>query len=364
MRIGIRLRKAGEQLSLFRPVTVHAHQRHVKHGVEVVHEHQRHVKHLDRAGPAAPAKGQKGHRAPPARPEGAFDGRTPDEIGRTVVSNAVRLREDPDVAAMWHIPADAADEETWTEADLPDLLGIPRRDHAGQPEPLEHRIAWARWTFEHVVNDLGIRGLELDPKQRERYLQRGWLLEPWALAAVITDAIEPDQEFRLADVTREEATAFVKKHHSHLSEINLRGAMFLLGLKRGERLVAVAIAGTPTAPWSKAGPETILELTRVASDGTTLNASSKLTGRILDLLPRTGRTRFVTYTFPGEAGTSYKALKDKGLRPVGISSDHSTQTRREGGSSRSANAASGKKLRWEAGPDAAPARWDLLETFR
>lgn len=47
-------------------------------------------------------------------------------------------------------------------------------------------------------------------------------------------------------------------------------------------------------------------------------------------------------------------------KAVGLTTDHSSQTRRPGGSARSANAASGRNIRWEAGPDAGPADWSLV----
>lgn len=358
----------GAQLGLFTvSVPVHAHMRTTKSGTTVLvaphvakRKKGRQKKHLDTAGPAAPQKGQKGYRAPPARHPDAWDGRTPDEIGRSVVAAAQAIVHEPETAWMYG-SEDGDPTDTWTEADLPDLLEIPHRGATGEPEPEQNRVAMARWVLDHLTDDIGVRGLGLERDEESRYLRKA-RLEPWALAAVIGDALEPDQEFRLTDLSVEDATAFVREHHSHLPTINLRGAMFLLGLKRGGRLVAVAVAGTPTGRWKD--QTNVLELTRVASDGTTRNASSKLTARILDMLPRTGRTRFVTYTFPGEEGTSYKALKDKGLRPTGITTDHSEQERRPGGSSRSGTATSGSKLRWEAGPDATPARWDLLETFK
>lgn len=314
--------------------------------------------HLDTwAGQSAPRAGEKGYRAPPAREPGAFGNRSPFEIAETAVARALELREDPDVAAMWWIEPDAVDElgdpELWTQADLPDLLGLPYQDASGRELSQDERIGLAFWVFERVCAD----GYPPHPVDA-RYLRDGWRLDPWAVAAVLADKLDPDQRLRIVEVTKEQATAFVAAHHSHLPEINLRGTMFVLGLHRGDRLVAVATAGTPTGRWKD--QHRVLELTRVASDGTTLNASSMLTGRILDLLKRTGRTLFVTYTFPGEAGTSYKALKDKGLRPVRWTKDHGTQARKDGGSSRSANGASCRKLRWEAGPDAGKARWDLI----
>jgi hypothetical protein len=276
-----------------------------------------------------------------------------------IVREALRLKDDPMLPFIWETEPDAVDElgdpELWTQADLPDLLGVPYLGAAGEPMTLDERIGIACWVLVHVgelppLDDLPVR-------DAHRY-RRGWHLPAWAVAAVLADALDPDQRLRLSEVTKEQAETFVRIHHSHLPAVNFRGVMFVLGLRRGDRLVAVATAGTPTGRWKD--PHRVLELTRVASDGTTMNASSMLTGRVLDLLPQTGRTLFVTYTFADEDGASYRALKDKGLRPVAITDDHGTQVRRPGGSSRTATG-TGAKIRWEAGPDAAPARWDLLE---
>jgi len=140
--------------------------------------------------------------------------------------------------------------------------------------------------------------------------------------------------------------------------------MYALGAMVGQRLVAVATAGSPTGRWAKRPAETVLELTRVASDGTTPNAASMLTARLLDLAPRSVRALdqgwlFVTYQLASEPGTPYRALRDKGLRPVVCLAGRRASGARSG--SRSPVLAE-PKVRWEAGPMALPARWDLLDT--
>ena len=61
------------------------------------------------------------------------------------------------------------------------------------------------------------------------------------------------------------------EHHSVQSRMNPRGLMYALGVMRGGRLVAVAIAVSPTAPWkgknrSPVCPQTnVVEISRVAS---------------------------------------------------------------------------------------------------
>jgi hypothetical protein len=148
--------------------------------------------------------------------------------------------------------------------------------------------------------------------------------------------------------------------------------MYALGVERGDRLVAVATAGHPTGQWGQSGrveSKNVLELTRVASDGTTLGASSKLVSRILDLLGKSGRgdpdapKLFVTYQLTTEAGTTYEALRQHpaGLRPVEFVRGTTPHGARSGGVEEDEALAELDKIRWEAGPAALPAKWSLLE---
>lgn len=109
----------------------------------------------------------------------------------------------------------------------------------------------------------------------------------------------------------------------------------------------------------------VLELTRVASDGTIRNAASMLTARILDLLPVSGRgdpsepPLFVTYQLTAEEGSTYRALAERGLRPV-LFRDGSKH-KGGGGSRENVKAlADVDKILWQAGPLATWPDWDLL----
>lgn len=234
----------------------------------------------------------------------------------------------------------------------------------------------------------------------------------------IADTIYPDPRYGklvLRTVPKKEAFAFVKEHHSTLGgdaklppkTMYAIGAYQLQAFKR-PRLVAVALAGGPTANWrmkDATGQWTgwmygqkmripgqpgevfvprrpacnkfgILELTRIASIGglyrvnrkgkrVPLNASSMLAARMMDLLPVSGRhgeqgCLFTTYSMTNEKGTTYLSLVDKGLRPV---------SRREGKKRATGARAGGKgtaqahvdKIRWEYGPSALPPQWWVLE---
>ncbi len=139
--------------------------------------------------------------------------------------------------------------------------------------------------------------------------------------------------------------------------------MYGLGAKVGGRLVAVATAGHPTGRWSRVNPRNILELTRLASDGSTKNAASMLVARLLDLRDRSRRGRrdepalFVTYQLSEAEGAVYRALQDKGLRPVarvpGRQPSGARKAGRRSPCQRRAGVTSSlgeiDKIRWEAG---------------
>jgi len=84
--------------------------------------------------------------------------------------------------------------------------------------------------------------------------------------------------------------------------------------------VAVATAGTTTGNWSREARaqrgeldnHNVLELTRVASDGTVRGASSQLVSRLINLLDVSkrgeskGPALLITYQLSTQDGTSYK----------------------------------------------------------
>lgn len=146
-------------------------------------------------------------------------------------------------------------------------------------------------------------------------------------------------------VPREVAQAFVKLHHSTQPYINPRGLLYTLGVMYGGKLVAVMTANTPTARFRNRG------------------AASMLVAKAIDLLPQTGRggtpgCLLITYSLIDQAGTTYAALVDKGLRPVEY-----VEGQRPTGARRAAGAAALQttpKIRWEAGPAAMAPDWSLL----
>ncbi len=204
-------------------------------------------------------------------------------------------------------------------------------------------------------------------------------LLPEALAvSLASELLEPVDStgLEVLSIPPELADRFITEHHSTLARERAPGNMFSLGAFFRGNLVAVALAGTPTAPWSKGrGFCTkfgVLEVTRVASVSikvtnrrgreVPLSAGSKLVARLIDLLPRSGRRGeegclLVTYSLASEEGTTYLALADKGLRPT-------REVKPRGSSKARSNEATAlkteAKVAWEAGPAALPPRWDLL----
>lgn len=186
--------------------------------------------------------------------------------------------------------------------------------------------------------------------------------------AIVGDALDAHASTRprLVGVSKELAIDFVRRHHSELPSANTKGLLYAIGVAVGERLVAVGLGTTPSGQFSAraCSKHGILELSRIASDGTVPGASSMLASRLIDLIPKSGRygvegCLLVTYSLITEKGTTYLALADKGLRPVAYN-----RGKRQGGGARKGATGEGQhaadKIVWEAGPYAKPPRWDVL----
>lgn len=170
---------------------------------------------------------------------------------------------------------------------------------------------------------------------------------------------------RIVLVSKELAAGFIQKHHKKLPYLNPLGLLYTMGVRVGTKLVAVATVNTPSGPFNREGcpKQGVVELTRIASDGSTLGASSMLAARTLDLLPISGRMGvrgclFVTYSLTSEAGTTYLALVDKGLRPTARRSGAAPSGARKGATQKSLSLE--PKITWEAGPAAKPPNWEAL----
>jgi hypothetical protein len=210
---------------------------------------------------------------------------------------------------------------------------------------------------------LARRGRQSRPtgRHREPRQEDTWTIPRWAALAILEDRLAPPGKLRLVDVSKAEAVAFVARHHATRPRLNVKGLLYALGVRRGDRLVAVATLTTPAAPWRKRLPQSqVVELSRVASDGTTEGAASKLVSRLLDLATQAIADPekpwlFVTYQYVGERGDTYRALADKGLRPVARVGAETPHGARAGSEVEAV-----PKVRWEAGPAALPADWNLI----
>jgi hypothetical protein len=105
-----------------------------------------------------------------------------------------------------------------------------------------------------------------------------------------------------------QACEFITAHHRHHRPP--RGMKFAIGVRFGEELVGVAIAGRPVARHLDDG--VTLEVTRTCTAGEP-NANSKLYGAAWRAARAMGYVRLITYTQAGESGASLRAA---GLTPV------------------------------------------------
>jgi hypothetical protein len=132
------------------------------------------------------------------------------------------------------------------------------------------------------------------------------------------------------------ASEFVDAYHRHLDPPV--GGKFAVGVALAGRLVGVAIAGRPVARLLDDG--VTIEVTRVATDGAR-NACSMLYSAIWRAARALGYQRAVTYTLPGEPGTSLRAA---GWRCVGLTAGGSwSRPTRE----RTDGHPTGPKVRWQ-----------------
>lgn len=125
------------------------------------------------------------------------------------------------------------------------------------------------------------------------------------------------------------------------------GGVFAVGAFDEGRLVCVAVVSRPVARML-ARDGTVAEVTRLASDRSTRGAASAtLRACVAEALAR-GYRRLVSYTLVGEVGACYRAAR---WRPVYVTR---AQQWTRPGRPRAAAAQPGRKVRWEAGPDASP----------
>ncbi len=256
--------------------------------------------------------------------------------------------DDWTLGELLDVPLVSPDGEPFTEADL-EALPI-----------FVMTLAMHVWGRGNPEQEFGVGGAGRGGKQ----LQAGFMMPEWASLAILADRLLSNAELRIVPVDKQTAFDFVKRHHSALPDANPRGLLFALGVARGARLVGVALCNTPSGRY--ADPHGVVELTRVATDGTVKGAASKLVARVLDtwrMAARGAPSKLVTYSLTSEEGATYKALKDKGLRPVARVEGRDPAGAR-GGVSGDPSLARISKVRWEAGPGAGAADWSLVAPSR
>lgn len=254
----------------------------------------------------APQPGERGYRP-------ALNAET---IAENMLDVARMYLSDPELFWMWTATRQAhPDPDGWVPVEaqgdpdeLPELLGVPR---------------WLSRERARTVS-LGVvqRAMEVEGRSLSPGAQPDGRLPRWAAVGLLADDLRRDAPMRMVNVSKAVSAAFIEQHHRTLPCINQRGIMYAIGVQVRGRLVAVATAGHPTGRWSRVNPRNVLELTRLASDGSTKNAASMLVARLLDLREHSRRGRpsepalFVTYQLSEAEGAVYRALQDKGLRSV------------------------------------------------
>ncbi|MFT4190342.1 MAG: hypothetical protein QM617_02330 [Comamonas sp.] len=112
-----------------------------------------------------------------------------------------------------------------------------------------------------------------------------------------------DHSVRFAPISQRAAKDWITVTHRHLPAPV--GDLFRVGLEVHGKLVAVGVAGRPCRMLQDGRTA---ELTRIASAApVAVNACSRLYGALRRAGQCMGYVRFVTYTLPGEPGTSLRA---------------------------------------------------------
>ena len=256
-------------------------------------------------------------------------------------------------------------------------VGFVARRHEGQMGG-DRRPRWTQW---RTVEKHPLRGMQYRAMRRragvpsESTPEGGSWFESLRAQGLGAPKRTPEQLEQLresgkpyiVDLGKEEAFAFVRATHSKLPEPNYRGLLYAMGVRVGDRLVAAGLANTPAGRFGgdeECPAKGVVDLSRVASDGSVKGASSMIAARVIDLLEKTRRDGvpgclFTTYSLLSERGTTYLALADKGLRPVALNRGKSGSQgarRRE----KSAALPEESKIVWEAGPAARDPDWEIL----
>jgi hypothetical protein len=251
-------------------------------------------------------------------------------------------------------PRTAREAEDMAEAFLYFVLDLDHQGRLGVSRPPPHRAG----------KPVGERSAERREERAAAEVLLGQVPEPAPLALSAEEERLRALTARVQPIPMSEAHDFVRAHHSALAKPRKRGDYLALGLVYGGELAAVAVVSTPSG--RDADQERIVDVSRVASDGTVRGASSALVRWVIEHAPELVRRRgarplVVTYSLITEQGTTYKALERDGLRPVAVTRGTEATGARAGSDE---GLKEMPKIRWEAGPDARPARPELLDLWR
>lgn len=105
-------------------------------------------------------------------------------------------------------------------------------------------------------------------------------------------------------ITLREAQSFVLEHHRHNDPPH--GHKFSIGLEKNDQLIGVVVVGQPIARANCDGYTA--EITRCCVIDGQKNANSKLYAAAIRAAQAMGYRRVISYTLPGESGSSLKAV--------------------------------------------------------
>jgi len=114
-------------------------------------------------------------------------------------------------------------------------------------------------------------------------------------------------------ITLQEASAYIDQHHRHNAGPKFHKFSVCLRVSGEPEPVGVAVASIPKARHQMDG-ET-LEINRCCTDPRYADVCSNLYARAIRIGRELGYRRFLTYTLPGESGSSLRAV---GFQPDGV----------------------------------------------
>lgn len=142
-------------------------------------------------------------------------------------------------------------------------------------------------------------------------------------------------------ITLQEASAYVDKHHRHNAGPKFHKYSICLCTPNEAEPVGVAVASIPKSR-HQMDSET-LEINRCCTDARYDNVCSSLYARVIRIGREMGYRRFLTYTLPGESGSSLKAV---GFQIDGIVAPSSNGWNVSSRPRNTEQYPKGEKLRW------------------